>query len=228
MRALFTATLLALWVASSGLGAPPAGIKDEIDPTAAPEKGQDAPSGEAQRLSRVAVGEFEHGDLGLARGHFVQALALAPENPVLLTNLALLDYREKKYDAAEAGLKHAIHQKMDSGLAWLTLGVLYHDQDKLDAALAALAQAVLLEPKDARAHLFLGVTIGKKGWYLGAEEELRKAIELQPNYTEAHFNLAVFYLQRTPPAVELARRHYQKALDLGASPDAQLEKSLER
>ena len=57
---------------------------------------------------------------------------------------------------------------------------------------------------------------------------MRKAIELQPNYTEAHFNLAVFYLQRTPPAVELARRHYQKALDLGASPDAQLEKSLER
>ena len=70
------------------------------------------------------------------------------------------------------------------------------------------------------------MTIGRKGWYFGAEDEMRKAIELAPDYPEAHFNLAVFYLQRTPPAVELARRHYQKALDLGAAPDPQVAKSL--
>ena len=108
----------------------------------------------------------------------------------------------------------------------MILGVIYYDQNKLDRALAALAQAVLFEPKDARAHHFLGVTIGKKGWYLGAEDEMRKAIELNPDYAEAHFNLAVFYLQRSPPAVELARRHYQKALDLGAAPDPQVEKGI--
>jgi Flp pilus assembly protein TadD len=109
---------------------------------------------------------------------------------------------------------------------WLTLGVLYCDQEKLDAALAALSQAVLLDPKNPRAHNYLGVTVGKKGWYLGAEAELRKAVELDPNYAEAHFNLAIFYLQRDPPAVELARRHYNQALDLGAKPDPLLEKEL--
>jgi Flp pilus assembly protein TadD len=70
------------------------------------------------------------------------------------------------------------------------------------------------------------VTVGKKGWYSAAEDEMRKAIELQPDYAEAHFNLAVFYLQRNPPAVELARRHYQKARDLGAAPDPDVEKRL--
>jgi Flp pilus assembly protein TadD len=55
---------------------------------------------------------------------------------------------------------------------------------------------------------------------------MRRAIELDPEYAEAHFNLAVFCLQRQPPAVELARRHYQKALDLGAAPDPELETKL--
>ena len=55
---------------------------------------------------------------------------------------------------------------------------------------------------------------------------MRKAISLEPEYAEAHFNLAVFYLQRNPPAVELARRHYQRALDLGAAPDPDVAKQL--
>jgi Tfp pilus assembly protein PilF len=55
---------------------------------------------------------------------------------------------------------------------------------------------------------------------------MRKAIELDPEYAEAHFNLAVFYLQRSPPAVELARRHYERALELGAAPDPDVERSL--
>jgi Tfp pilus assembly protein PilF len=75
-------------------------------------------------------------------------------------------------------------------------------------------------------HQYLGVTIGQKGWYSGAEDEMRKAIEIDPSYAEAHFNLAVFYLQRNPPAIELARRHYERALELGAPPDPDVEKSL--
>jgi Tfp pilus assembly protein PilF len=143
-----------------------------------------------------------------------------------LINLGLVEYRQGSFAEAERLLKQAVRAQPEAGLAWLILGVVYYDQDKLDAALAALAQAALLEPKDARTHHYLGVTVGKKGWYSGAEDEMRKALEIDPNYAEAHFNLAVFYLQRNPPAVELARRHYRKALDLGAPPDEQVEKAI--
>ncbi|MGB8170861.1 MAG: tetratricopeptide repeat protein [Chthoniobacteraceae bacterium] len=190
------------------------------------QPGKKKASEEAQKIANRALAEFTKNELDAARKDFLKVLELAPGNLPTTINLGLLEYRAKKYDDAEKLLKRVVRSEPESGLGWLILGVIYYDQNKLDAALAALAQAVYFEPKDARAHHYLGVTIGRKGWYLGAEDEMRKAIALAPDYPEAHFNLAVFYLQRTPPAVELARRHYQQALDLGAAPDPQVEKSL--
>lgn len=181
-------------------------------------------SAEAQRIASRALAAFSKGDLAAARRDFAKVLELAPGNVPTTINLGLLEHRAKRFAEAEQLLKKALRAAPESGLAWLILGVVYYDQDKLDAALGALAQAAYLEPKDARAHHYLGVTIGRKGWYSGAEDEMRKAIALAPDYAEAHFNLAVFYLQRTPPAIELARRHYQQALDLGAAPDPQVAK----
>jgi Flp pilus assembly protein TadD len=184
-------------------------------------------SEEAQRLAKRATAAFEKGELPAAKHDFEQVLILAPGNAAASINLGLIAYRQKRFDDAETLLRNVVRANPDAGLAWLILGIIYYEQTKEDAALAALAQAVYLEPKDARAHHYLGVSIGRRGWYSGAEDEMRKAIELQPDYSEAHYNLAVFYLQRSPPALELARRHYQKALDLGAAPDADVAKRLD-
>jgi tetratricopeptide (TPR) repeat protein len=181
---------------------------------------------DTQNAAGEGVRAFERGDLELARKDFEKLLQAAPDSIFGLTNLGAVEYREKKFDVAEKHLKRAVRLQPEGAPAWLTLGALYCDQEKLDAALAALSQAVLLDPKNARAHNYLGVTIGKKGWYSGAEAELRTALELQPDYAEANFNLALAYLQRTPPSVELARRHYARALELGAAPDPLIEKSL--
>ena len=94
--------------------------------------------------------------------------------------------------------------------------------------MAALSQAIYLNPKDPKAHLYLGILIRKRGWLSGAEDEMRKAIELDGTYAEAHFNLAVLYLEREPPAFELARRHYYRALELGAEPDREVAKTLQK
>ncbi|WP_083805191.1 tetratricopeptide repeat protein [Chthoniobacter flavus] len=120
----------------------------------------------------------------------------------------------------------AVRLAPEASLGWLILGIVQYDRTRYDNALASLAQAAVLDPRNAMVHQYLGVTIGQKGWYSGAEDEMRKAIELDPSYAQAHFNLAVFYLQRNPPAVELARRHYERALELGAAPDPDVEKSL--
>lgn len=188
--------------------------------------GKEKASEEAQKIANRALAAFAKNDFVAARKDFLEVLKLAPGNLPTTLNLGLLEYKAKNYLEAEKLLRKVVYTEPESGLGWLVLGVIYYDQDKLEAALAALAQAVYYEPKDARAHHYLGVTIGRKGWYRGAEDEMRKAIALAPDYAEAHFNLAVFYLQRTPPAVELARRHYQEALNLGAAPDPLVEKSL--
>ena len=221
-RCLLAALLLAL-----ASGAQAQGPKFRVAPAEQlNEPGKKQVSDEAQQLAKKAMVEMAKGDLAGAKRDFQKVLALAPDNVATTINLGLVAYRQKQYAEAESLLKKAVRAQPEAGLGWLVLGVIFYDQEKLDAALAALAQAALLEPKNATVHQYLGVTVGKKGWLSGAEDELRKAIEIEPGYAEAHFNLAVFYLQRAPPSVELARRHYQKALDLGAAPDADVAKSL--
>ncbi len=190
------------------------------------ELGKKQVSVEAQQLAKKAMAAMSKGDLAAAKRDFQKVLTLAPDNVATTINLGLVAYRQRQYAEAEKHLRKVVRAQPEAGLAWLILGVIAYDQDKLDAALAALAQAALLEPKNATVHQYLGVTVGKKGWLSGAEDELRKAIEIEPDYAEAHFNLAVFYLQRNPPAVELGRRHYQRSLDLGGAPDADVAKSL--
>ena len=192
---------------------------------AAPDSKTELPP-DAQKAANEGVRAFAKGELEPARKNFQKLLESAPDNVFVLTNLGAAEYRLKKYDDAEKHLKRAVRLQPESAPAWLTLGALYCDQEKLDAALAALSQAVLLDPKNARTHNYLGITVGKKGWLSGAEAELQRALELEPDYAEAHFNLALFYLQRTPAAIELARRHYTRALELGAAPDPLVEKSL--
>lgn len=190
------------------------------------EPGKKKVSDEAQQIAQKAMAAMTKGDLGTARKEFVKVLELVPDNAPTMINLGLLEYREKNYREAERRLQSAVRLAPESGLGWLIMGIVQYDQGKYDHALASLAQAALLEPKNATVHHYFGVTLGQKGWYSGAEEEMRKALEIDPSYAEAHFNLSVFYLQRNPPAVELARRHYQRALDLGAAPDPDVAKSL--
>jgi Flp pilus assembly protein TadD len=221
---LAAAVVLALAGAQARAQAPQFRIGPSAD---IQEKGKDKVSEQAQRVAREAMQTLERGDPAGAKKLFEQVLALAPGNVPTLINLGLIELRQKKFAEAEALLQSAVKSAPKSGLPWLVLGVIQYEQGKLDAAHAALAMAVHLEPKDARAHHYLGVVVGTKGWYLGAEDQMRKAIELAPDYAEAHYNLAVFYLERKPPAIELARRHYHRSVDLGGAPDREIEKKID-
>jgi len=179
-----------------------------------------------KRITAQGIGALEKGDLDTGRAKFQEALSIDPDNVVALVNLGSLEDRAGHRDVAEKILGKATQVAPRTVAAWLTLGVVTCEEGKLDAALAALAQAVLLDPSNAKAHSYLGVTIGRKGWLDGAEAELQRAIELDETCRDAHFNLAVIYLQRNPPAVELSRRHYRRALELGAASDSLVEKQL--
>ncbi|MEO6054857.1 MAG: tetratricopeptide repeat protein [Chthoniobacterales bacterium] len=171
---------------------------------------------------------FSNGDLKAAKTNYEKVISLAPDNVLGLVNLGVVYYHMKEYKAAEDTLIKAVSRQLKTSAAWMTMGLMYMDLGRMDEAFAALSFAAIYDPKNARLHNYLGVAAGNKGWYDAAESELRKALELDPKLSEANFNLAVFYMERKPPAIELARRHYQRAIELGAEHDPALEKNLEK
>ena len=106
-------------------------------------------------------------------------------------------------------------------------GILCFRREKYDEALDALSKAAKLDPQNAEVQNYLGMALSEKGLRGPAETALRKAIELEPNNGSAHNNLAVIYLSQTPPLVELARWHYQKALAAKHPRNLDLEKMLD-
>jgi len=183
-------------------------------------------SAEAKETAEAGIEALGKNQFDAAEKAFLELLKLSPDNPNGLVNLGLVEVRLGKTGEAEKYLERAIRVRPDAAVAWMTLGVVYMNENKLEGATAALAQAVYLSPKNPQAHNYYAVTLAKRGWYDAAEDELQKVVTLAPDFAEAHFNLALIYFQRHPPAVELARRHYQKALELGAAPDPDFEAKL--
>ena len=189
---------------------------------------QEAPDKFTPRILAEAVAEgnraFEAKDYATARRAYERVLSLDPQNQMGLVNLGMVEFYSGDPAKSENLLKQAVRQRLETAPAWLTLGMIYMDQNRFPEALAALSQAALHDPNNPRVRNVLGVVIGREGWIYGAQQELRRAVELDPAYADAHYNLAVFYLQEKPPATELAKRHYFKAVELGVEKDPSMEK----
>lgn len=180
----------------------------------------------ARTFSIQAERAFSAGHLPEAKALYEKALRIAPENPALLVSLAAVETRLGNLGGSDTLLRRALRSDLRNGPAWLLLGINALEQKHDDEAFASLAQAVFCSDGNPRAHNYLGIAAGRKGWNEASEQELRKAVELDPGYAVANFNLAVLYIGRTPPLVELARRHYQRALDLGSPRDPAVEARL--
>lgn len=179
----------------------------------------------ASRMALEGNTAFAQGNFRKAADAYQEVLRLAPNNLVGLVNLGVAQSRLGDATSAEKTLKHALSLRLETGLAWLTLGTLYMNQDRLDEAFAALAEARVYDAQNPHVHNYLGVVMNRMGWSDAAETELRTAVELDTAYSDAHYNLAVVYMTRNPPAVELAKRHYYIAIKCGARRDANMEKS---
>lgn len=181
-----------------------------------------------EKMGMDGVAAFQKGNFDGAREAYLRVLKIEPNNIPALVNLGATEYRTGNHTEAERLLRRALQLKPDNPTAWLNLGIIYLERNEPMRSLAAIAQAVVHAPNDPVARNYLGVAAGRNRWFDAAESELRRAVELRPDYADAHFNLAVFCLERVPPATELARRHYRKALELGAPPDPLIEKALQK
>ena len=176
---------------------------------------------EAQRAA--LGGRFDE-----AEAKFQEVLKMDENNFFTLTRLASVQLERGAFDRAEATLKKA--QSVDSEDAYLLtlLGILNFRTARYDAAFDYLSRALQLDPENPETHNYLGITLNERGQRAAGEAALRKAIQLSPGYASAHSNLAVVYATQTPPFLELARYHYQKALAAGHSANPEIEKLINR
>src|SRR6266550_4522750 len=177
-------------------------------------------------IAKQAKENFDQGKYHAAERQYQELLTKSPNNLYSLSNLGVVYFRTGKLKAAELTLKKAVAIAPKDEFAHTTLGIVYYRQSKFDDALNELTKSLAINPKSAAAHNYLGITASQKGWQEAAEKEMLEALAVKPDYADAHFNLAVIYATASPPSKELAKRHYAKATELGAEPDASLEKLL--
>lgn len=179
-------------------------------------------------IIRRAESAFSEGKMQEAEVLYTKASEATPGSAPLLVSLAAVKTRLGKNGDSDELLKRALKLDLGNSSAWLLLGMNALARNSDEEATADFMQAVVHDRRNARAHNYLGIAAGRREWGDVSEQELRKAVELDPAYADANFNLAVLYLGRTPPLAELARRHYQRALDLGTPRDPLVEGRLSK
>jgi len=187
---------------------------------------RELPAGTAALVAE-AERYFTAKQLDKAKEKYLEVIARDDKNAPALANLATIEIELHQLDDAEKHIVKAATLAPDDAYTLSILGYLRFMQQKYDDAVDALSRAATIDPDNAQVQNYLGITLSEKGLRVPAENALRKAVQLQPNYGSAHHNLAVIYVTQRPPAVELARWHYKKAIDSGHPKNPNLEKMLE-
>jgi Flp pilus assembly protein TadD len=185
------------------------------------------PRGTADLVAQ-AQRAFSSGNYAEAEQKYLQVLERDPNNVYTLGNLAAIQLEQGKTAEAEANLIRALGVQPEDAFCLSLLGYLNFQENKLDEALDALGRSAKIDPQSAETQNYLGIVLSHKGFRGPAETALRRAIQLKPNYASAHNNLAVIYVTQTPPMVELARWHYQKALANGHPSNQELDSMIEK
>ena len=184
-------------------------------------------SPEVTALITEARDQFVRGNFAGAEQLYQKFVELQPNNVVALANLGVSQFRQGKLTAAQLALEKALAVDPNDSFTLTTLGAVMIEQNRIEDAIGYLERANNSKADDAITLNYLGVASSQIGQFGKAEQSLRRAITVNPEYAEAHFNLAVIYATAKPPSIALAKRHYEKALELGSTPDKRLASMLQ-
>lgn len=177
-------------------------------------------------LNEKAAVAFSKGDWASARKAYKEMIEMDPKNALVWANLGAVEQQAGDAKKAMECFEKSVEHNPALSQSWVALGLLRLEAGDTYLAMSAFSRAIHEDPEDPRAHNYLAIAAKNLGWADAAEAELQKALELKPDYGIAHFNLALMMLEQRPPAIELAKRHYDKALSLGVAKDEVLERRL--
>lgn len=176
-------------------------------PAAAP-----ASSPELEKHYHDAEQALRAGNPQLARQHFFQALAIAPEAPNIHHGLATCCFLLSDLNGAVYHFQEVLRQDPSRLGAAINLGAVYNQMGRPDEALNVLRQTIKQDPKRAEAYYNMGLAYRLKGQVELAIQSYKEALHHDPRMMDAHFNLGNLLqeLGRNSQAI----RCYQQALDL--------------
>jgi protein O-mannosyl-transferase len=162
---------------------------------------------QALALSYTAVGLMQpvmqsndRTNLPLAGERLEKALRANPNDPDVLTGLALWSSLMNRPKDEETYSRRAIAAKPDFMPARLYLGEALQAQNRLDDAVQVYRQALAINPNNFQAHNELGNLLDKQGFTGEAMKEFRLSLEIKPDQAMPHFEIGrIFAESHRPP-----------------------------
>jgi Tfp pilus assembly protein PilF len=146
-----------------------------------------------------------------ARQDFETAKQIAPRDPAVFNNLALVSFAENKPQDAIAAFESALSVDATNFDALNGLLSIYARNKEFDKAHARIDQALAAYPNMASLHFLKAQIFGFHDTQQ-AEAELNKTLELDPNYLAAYTALAALYINTKQADRAIAQ--YQKIVSL--------------
>ncbi|MGH9317111.1 MAG: tetratricopeptide repeat protein [Thermoanaerobaculia bacterium] len=120
---------------------------------------------------------FRSGDLERAIAELIEAVRLAPQQPVFHENLGRAYRKQQKGKEAERELAEATRLAPNETAAWATLGHLRSEQKRFEEAATAYRAALDLDPTSEEAASGLSVALAQTGRFSDAETALSRTLE---------------------------------------------------
>jgi tetratricopeptide (TPR) repeat protein len=129
-----------------------------------------------------------------ARADFEAARQIAPSDPTVYNNLALVSLQENKPEDALASFENALRVDGTNFVALNGIIAQYARSKELDKAHSRVDQALGAYPNVAWLHFLKGQVYGYQGNGQAAEAEFRRTLEIDPNYLAAYSSLAAIFI----------------------------------
>lgn len=129
----------------------------------------------------------------LARGLLQRAIALEPDNPFALNELAYLTHLDGDDDQAIELVHQALDQSEDYADAWCNKGMILYYRSEFDQAAAAFLQAIQLAPDHVTAWIGRGNTLAQQCDFDEAQLCYDQALQLDPASADACQGKALLY-----------------------------------
>ena len=167
---------------------------------------------EAKRLFHDALAAQEKGDLQQAEGLFRKALALAPERPSVMNNLAMVLFQLKKYAESKHLCERRLETNPQDAVALLNLGNCQVKLNSAEEALGTYEKALEIRPDYAHALANRAIALLEMKRPQEALESCDRALAVKPDMAEALSNRAKALRELERPQEALAS--FERALEI--------------